>query len=426
MRTLLYFILVLSTLSLQSCLKDDENLFDKSASERMAQSLNTYQNLLVSSENGWVLEYYPEEKQSYGGFVYTVKFTQDKATASLDIATTAPNTYASETCLYRLIADKGPVLTFDSYNFLIHYFANPSSAKPDGYNGDYEFVLMGHTDNVITLKGKKTGNRMTLTKLTEPYDSYLAKISNSRQKFASVPQISLTVGGKVLVATKTSAKLNLTYTENNTPTDISVAYIPTTVGIKLYDTITVNGVKMKDFKFNADNSALISLMDNSTTINFIYPPINEQFLATGTAWKFSIDGTNMSPSLWASLNKSIQDNMANYNESLTSMTIGTNLLYPANDNSNKFAFVFKSEGAEGSYNISYGYKVTPVSGTEDQITLALTNAGFNWKYYTWFLPPMTLIASKSPFKMETDNIKSPSYIKFISVSDNTFWFTVSK
>jgi len=102
--------------------------------------------------------------------------------------------------------------------------------------------------------------------------------------------------------------------------------------------------------------------------------------------------------------------------------MGLNSLYPTNDKVNKFAFVFKSAG----YNISYGYRMTPVEGTEDQVKIVLTNEGFNWKFYKWFLPPIMYIADHSPYKMETDDKKNPSYVKYVSVADPNIWFRVDK
>ena len=62
--------LMLSALLFQSCLKDQEDVFDESSAARMENYLNEAQRVLMSSENGWVLEYYPETHRKYGeGYV---------------------------------------------------------------------------------------------------------------------------------------------------------------------------------------------------------------------------------------------------------------------------------------------------------------------------------------------------------------------
>lgn len=63
--------------------------------------------------------------------------------------------------LYRLTEDNGPVLSFDSYNDLMHFFATPDSDHPRAYDGDFEFQLFCMSPiDVRKLRGKRTGNDM--------------------------------------------------------------------------------------------------------------------------------------------------------------------------------------------------------------------------------------------------------------------------
>lgn len=405
-------------MSFQSCLMEDEDLFDKSASARMSSTLEAYKSTLVASEYGWALEYYPEENQSYGGFVYTIKFTDDKATIALDKVGPATTTES----LYRLVGDDGPVLTFDTYSKLMHKYAEPSDKATDGKRGDYEFLLMGHEGNVITLKGKKSGNIMTLTKLTEPFDSYLQKITLSRTAFNGVPKVALKIGEETIITSKTSEKLSFAYTEGEELKEVSVAYIPTVNGIKLYKPITIKGQEFQNFTFNSDGLGMTCSTNSKVTISFIYPPLNEVMAATPLLWGFQINGSNMCSDLSSLLATSIGTNTTEYGETLKMFTFGLNPLYPANDKVNKYAFVLLSDG----YGISYGCSIAPVNGTTDQVTITLTNPGFNWSYYTWFLPPIKFVADHSPYKMETDNERNPTYVKFTSVADPNIWFRVDK
>ena len=67
-------LLAFSTLALQSCLKDQEDIFDESSSERMQAVLENTKAVLTSSDNGWIFDYYPDRNLSYGGCVYVLKF----------------------------------------------------------------------------------------------------------------------------------------------------------------------------------------------------------------------------------------------------------------------------------------------------------------------------------------------------------------
>ena len=53
-------LLAFSTLAFQSCLKDQEDFFDESSSERMQAVLENTKAVLTSSDNGWIFDYYPD------------------------------------------------------------------------------------------------------------------------------------------------------------------------------------------------------------------------------------------------------------------------------------------------------------------------------------------------------------------------------
>lgn len=67
-------VMVLSAIALPSCLKDQEDLFDSSSSERLQQTLDLTKETLVSAPNGWAMDYYPDREISYGGYIYALKF----------------------------------------------------------------------------------------------------------------------------------------------------------------------------------------------------------------------------------------------------------------------------------------------------------------------------------------------------------------
>jgi hypothetical protein len=52
-------ILLTGALALASCAGEEENLFDKSAAERLNETSAIYTSRLEASPGGWVMEYYP-------------------------------------------------------------------------------------------------------------------------------------------------------------------------------------------------------------------------------------------------------------------------------------------------------------------------------------------------------------------------------
>ena len=155
-------------LTLQSCLMEEKQLFDKSPAERMDAYLSEYNALLESSENGWLLEYYAEEDQSYGGYPYILKFAEGQVTAYFQLA---DDLEEAKTSYYKVTSDDGPVLTFDTYNEYIHFFATPDIDNYQAYEGDYEFRILDKNEDSseITIQGKRTGNYMKLRKFIHSY-----------------------------------------------------------------------------------------------------------------------------------------------------------------------------------------------------------------------------------------------------------------
>ena len=82
------FLLLLATmpLFLTSCLHDQEDVFDESASTRMQTYLSNAKSTLTSAEHGWAFDYYPDRKLSRGGVAYGVQFSDTAATVTCVLA----------------------------------------------------------------------------------------------------------------------------------------------------------------------------------------------------------------------------------------------------------------------------------------------------------------------------------------------------
>ncbi len=113
----LYMMLAAVSFSMQSCLHDNDEIFEKSAAERIDEAVANAKSLLLSADNGWKFEYYLGSEYSYGGYNYIVKFGNDgKAHVSGEIADADMVTSSS----WDVVKDQGPVLTFNTYNAIMH------------------------------------------------------------------------------------------------------------------------------------------------------------------------------------------------------------------------------------------------------------------------------------------------------------------
>lgn len=74
MKKIIYLLLAVLLFCLQSCVKDEKDLFDLPAAERINAKLQEYSKILQDAPNGWKMEYFPEIKQSMGGYTYFCTF----------------------------------------------------------------------------------------------------------------------------------------------------------------------------------------------------------------------------------------------------------------------------------------------------------------------------------------------------------------
>lgn len=155
----IYFLLALVCLGLQSCLFQEEDYFDDSSANRATADVKRCSELLEAAPNGWVMEYYVGKDYSLGGITLLCKFDGQRVTMASQIAG-ADETVSS---LYSVKSEQATMLSFDTYNYLVHYFGQPQGSMADDPNGtlggDYEFVISDATADRIELKGKKYGNR---------------------------------------------------------------------------------------------------------------------------------------------------------------------------------------------------------------------------------------------------------------------------
>ncbi len=258
----IYLLLLLPLFTFQSCLKDQEDIFDKDASLRVQDAMDNADKVFVSAENGWVLEIFPEESQTYGGYVFTVKFADGKATVGSELA---PGEFVES--LYKMTNDQGPVLTFDTYNMFMHYFATPSSSNYEAYHGDFEFVVDSVGSDLVKVHGKKTSNVFYFRKLEIPAEDYIAKVGDIEEDFI-VSGLEGTVG-----TTQFLGEFDLDYNQllisdadgNNAQQQ---AFAFTDKGIRFYKPFDINGEQLGELAFNAETNVFTGTTSAGTVVTF--------------------------------------------------------------------------------------------------------------------------------------------------------------
>lgn len=421
MKKIYYLLLLTLPFLFQSCLKEEEDIFGKDPSVRVEEALKNYKKVLASAENGWLLEYYAETNQVYGGYNFAMKFSNSDVTAYFELAD--PTT--SMTSLYQLISDDGPVLSFDTYNPFLHFFADPSSDMPDAYEGDYEFILMGISEDgsTINLKGKKTGNRMVMKQLAESPDTYLSKVGNI-EKACIAPAYSMTVNNKIIDCSINNHQLVYQYADESDAIESGkVAFCYTSTGIRLYEATEIAGKTVQ--VFTLENQQLVS-EDGNIVISLIFPPANETLAAMlsptsshilGLNFDYLKDTYNMSDAVKGWLQNACSQNLENMGELLVE------LYFRAYEG--KSCFCYYSNDGEKNWAVMYNYEHKAVSGTENKVVFSpQCEEGLNAEYYPHLKPFVNKVLAEGTYLVTANDKSNPTEFRLTSEKEPNIWFDV--
>ena len=266
----LYIAFVTGIVSLQSCLHEEDDLFDTPAAQRIEETVKADRLLLESASNGWKFEYYYGDEYDYGGVNFLLKFKDGKVTATgettvlLDLEPGQTSTSSSD-----IVTDKGPVLSFNTYNDILHELAQPYQSDVDGYYGDYEFVIQKTTNDSIYMKGKKWGNKVLLTRLPDDvnWTEYMNSVIGT--SYDVLTDYVGTVNGA-----EATAELDVNYNWFSVEVGEDYEEMPfifTTTGIKLREPMTINGKEFQFLDYSVETRQLSVVGDPSISFTAQIP-----------------------------------------------------------------------------------------------------------------------------------------------------------
>ena len=252
MKKILMFTTALGLMvaTLPSCLKDDKANFSGSPAARLDEAVKVNKQILESAPNGWSLGYYAGRNYSGPGFTLTLKFKDGKAYIMGDNKD-ATTVGVSE---YDIVKDQGVVLTFPTYNSVIHELAGASQGYPEGLQGDYEFAILEANSNFIRLRGKKWKNEMILTPIKDQtQEEFIQKVFTIREGMTT-NNYHFILGKDTLSAGEVNVDTRrLTAKINNVSYDL--AYNLTDTGLNLSSPIKIGAKEYSSFTWNeADKS----------------------------------------------------------------------------------------------------------------------------------------------------------------------------
>ena len=434
-----------------SCKDEVDDVFDQTASERIDAALKSYNEILKSAPNGWIMYYYGATQ--YGGYNVLVKF-HDDATATvanerIARANGGELAFPTERSHYKLVQSSGVVLSFDEYNRVFHYYSDP--LNPDGigtagtgFDGDLEFRVISASNELIELSGKKTNRRIYMVPMPidMSWDTYLNKIKAIESDMACA-NVVVTINKTDSIATTTNSPYRrFTFTlvdDNGIVTTKSAPYIVTLDGYKFYSSVDLKGKKVEQFNYVPSSVIYPEASDNTVELNCIIPPINKQLVSS--VWYFKGDGmSEASRALWSAYNNAGVARFPTYGY-LRDVFIGQYASYgniPANfgitahtqyyqhyrivyeligENQVKFTRYAVFDGLNGPYFLQYcGEALAPCLALFSELRYTPTNGKI-------VATGGTVVGEAHTFTLETDVLKAPTYIKMTREDGEVFTVT---
>ncbi|MBQ7269729.1 MAG: DUF4302 domain-containing protein [Bacteroidales bacterium] len=229
-----------------SCLKDQADIFEKPSSTRMQEFLENVRTVLKEADKGWMLSYYPGSTSPtcYIG----VEFTDQEVVA---YSQGAPEEGVKST--YVLSTNDGAVLSFDTYNTAIHYYATPDASHYQARGGDFDFDIMNVGEDRIVLRGKRSRNYCYLDRLKVSATEFLEEINEAQNDFDIVSFRGEITGGLVEgFLDGVSNTLSIGRKGAETAEMTTARYMIVPGGIHINEPFTFQGVEFQDFTYDKE------------------------------------------------------------------------------------------------------------------------------------------------------------------------------
>lgn len=419
---------VLMSASLASCNHEEADIFDQNAAHRTEEARKMYKDILLDKGGKWQMEYFTTEEEH--GYVYLFTFRNDGTvtisgnneyiTKLTNIDSNVPS-YGSETSMWTILSDNGPVLSFNSYNTIFHLFATPEDIPGTerdeqgyGHSGDYEFDLMKYSNDTLYLEGKKNGAEIIMTRIAPETDdkTYLNEVVALADSFfnAKVPAVYVNLpGGYRHVVLDGATQLPKFYPETG---DYITEYVGRnaiithdgfTLGkpLTLRDSIDGNDYTIQHFIRQKDGS-LLCTDDNRITITA--DALNKVVGDERLLWRVNAaDCKGELGIAFAGLNTGFK---AYNGSSLVYFNIGLNVL---NNTKSPYTMVVRIKTKRGSYlNMSVPYNVEYTG--KDEIKFVLGEMDNNMKTFIDKVPAFKTMMNKlasSTFKCSSNSLIAP-------------------
>lgn len=297
---------VVAVATTASCSREEDDIWDRSAAERLDDARNTDLATLCAATNGWEMLYFTANDNVSRGLNFLMKFNADGSVTIAAKNSDTGNDYTEETSTYDVISDDGPVLTFNTYNTLFHRYADPDPDKTQdtdgvGDGGDYEFKIMSINNDMIYMRGKKHGLEVYMHRLADDvnWEQYFIDVEAMHERMftSSIPTLWLTLadGSRYSITNAATQEMSLVRENGDAITETTkLSYVATRTGMRWIRSYSghdnESATSAREFVFNAEGTYLVSTdFGGGTAGATIKAPVYADLFADKTTWRIDLD-----------------------------------------------------------------------------------------------------------------------------------------
>jgi hypothetical protein len=286
----LSFIILSFSIAFSSCRFEQEDYFPESASLRITHLNEQLKERLVNQSDttqqkyGWVMQYFVAGTDDYNfeGFNLFGRFYDNGSVTMASnhryLRNGNANKYTEHTSTYEMLAEEGPVLSFNTWNDILTVFEDPVSptAAPgtissdgEGMRGDHNLVLSTFDDGSITFRGERHGAETRFIPCDRPWKDYMDAVAKTKSDITSdaITSYYVTNGVDTMFFSGLSKGVFSYCDRVNDPLInrvLSAVFTPD--GFRLHRSDTLRANKFHEFHVAADSTCLLSESDSVKVI----------------------------------------------------------------------------------------------------------------------------------------------------------------
>ncbi|MDY5858996.1 MAG: DUF4302 domain-containing protein [Porphyromonas sp.] len=408
-----YLLYILSALSLCACSRYEQDVFSQSPGQRFEQTVSEYEQILISQEQGWLMEYYAGSKQSYGGHNIVLRFLNGHQVAAQ--SEHIDSVYTSQYTIDAVDGGAIPTLTFDTFSEVLHQFAIPTPQDIKGKGGDFEFNLQ-YQDSIFVLKGKKWGNEIRLRPFKGEAKAYFSALQRQRQALTLAAFTPIVIDGTEVQLSMDLDNRRLSLMSGGTTA--SRAFILTDRGLKLYSPLKLGTQSIQELVLSSDGTQL-STADGGvrTTLVHLADALNLNKYSWSGYWVEGFASQNFLDKFGTIRSEERSIFSGNYTSD-RAFTLGkgsswTGLALSKTSHRDKVA---------ASFPVGYLMDFYAVPNAPEQIHIVEKTSGKNWKYFSDMYPLISELTKYSPYEVQDVSEGGVAYKKFTSRLEPAVWF----